>query len=84
VIGGAWDDPSEQDACIRWVREVHDALAPYALTGRNLNFTVVEQEERASRVQAASGDNYARLVQVKNRYDPTNLFRVNNNIAPST
>jgi FAD/FMN-containing dehydrogenase len=82
VIGGAWDDPAEQDGCISWAREFHDALAPHALTGRNLNFTVVEQQERTERVRAASGDNYQRLVAIKTRYDPTNLFRVNNNIPP--
>lgn len=83
VIGGAWDDPAEQERCIQWVRGVHDGLAPHALSGRNLNFTVVDQEERAQRVRAAYGDNYDRLVQVKNTYDPTNLFRVNNNIPPT-
>ena len=84
VIGAAWDDPTEQDACIAWSRRTHDALAPFAMTGQNLNFTVVDQEERRTRVQAASGDNYTRLVKVKTQYDPTNLFRVNNNITPST
>jgi FAD/FMN-containing dehydrogenase len=83
VIGGAWDDPADQQRCISWVRGLHDALAPHALTGRNLNFTVVDQEERTERVRAASGDNYARLVEVKTKYDPTNFFRVNNNIAPA-
>jgi FAD/FMN-containing dehydrogenase len=84
VIGGAWDDPADQESCIRWARECHDALAPHALTGRNLNFTVVEQQETTDRVRAASGDNYQRLVEIKTTYDPTNLFRVNNNIPPAT
>jgi FAD/FMN-containing dehydrogenase len=82
VIGGAWDDPAEQETCIAWARRFHDALAPHALGGRNLNFTIVDPEERAERVRAAYGDNYERLVQVKTTYDPTNLFRVNNNIRP--
>ncbi len=84
VIGGAWDDPAEQDACIAWARKVHDTLAPYALTGRNLNFTVVDQDEISPRIRAASGDNWERLVRVKTTYDPTNLFRVNNNIPPAS
>jgi FAD/FMN-containing dehydrogenase len=83
VIGGASDDPAEHERCIAWVRELHDALAPHAATGRNLNFTIVEEGERAQRVRAAYGDNYERLAQIKKTYDPTNLFRVNNNIPPA-
>ena len=83
VIGAAWDDPAEQEACVQWMRDLHDTLAPHAATGRNLNFTVVEDEERASRVEASYGENYGRLVRLKNKYDPTNFFRVNNNIKPS-
>ncbi len=83
VIGAAWDDPADQERCIKWVRDFHDALAPHAATGRNLNFTVVEEAEQVGRVQASYGDNYGRLVQIKNKYDPTNFFRVNNNIKPS-
>ena len=70
VIGGAWDDPAEQERCIAWARGLHDALAPYALTGRNLNFTVVEQEERTERIRAASGDNYERLVRDQDEVRP--------------
>ncbi len=83
VIGAAWDDPDEQDQCIQWARDFHDALAPHAATGRNLNFTVVEESERVGRVQASFGDNWSRLVQIKTKYDPTNFFRVNNNIKPA-
>jgi FAD/FMN-containing dehydrogenase len=84
VIGGAWDDPAEQERCITWARGFHDALAPHAAAGRNLNFTVVDQDERTPRIRAASGGNYDRLAQIKRTYDPGNLFRVNNNIAPAT
>jgi FAD/FMN-containing dehydrogenase len=82
VISGSWDDPELQEDCIAWARGLHDALAPHAMNGRNLNFTVVEEGERADRVRASFGDNYDRLVQVKTKYDPSNLFRVNNNIRP--
>jgi FAD/FMN-containing dehydrogenase len=82
VISGSWDDASMQEACIDWARRLHDAASPYALNGRNLNFTVVEVGELNGRVRAASGDNYDRLVQIKTKYDPSNLFRVNNNILP--
>lgn len=83
VIGGAWDDPSEQENCIQWARAFHDALAPHAATNRNLNFTVVEDQERGNRVRASFGENYDRLVELKRKYDPTNFFRVNNNIPPA-
>jgi hypothetical protein len=83
VISGSWDAPEYQEQCIAWARGLHDALAPHALNGRNLNFTVVEQDERTNRIRGAFGDNYDRVVQVKTKYDPSNFFRVNNNIPPS-
>jgi FAD/FMN-containing dehydrogenase len=83
VIGGAWDDGADQERCIAWARATHDALSPYALSGRNLNFTVVEQAEARDRVRTAYGDNWQRLTEVKKNYDPTNFFRVNNNIPPA-
>lgn len=57
--------------------------APHAASGRNLNFTVVEVDERSARVQAAYVENYDRLVQLKNKYGATNFFRINNNIKTS-
>jgi FAD/FMN-containing dehydrogenase len=83
VIGGAWDDPADQEACIQWVRTFHDALAPHAATNRNLNFTVVEEQEKTDRVRASYGENYERLAQIKSWYDPTNFFHANNNISPA-
>lgn len=82
VIGGAWDDPIDQERCIQWVRDLHNALAPHAATGRNLNFTVVEEQEKSDRVRASFGENFDRLVEIKRQYDPANLFRINNNISP--
>jgi hypothetical protein len=81
VIGGAWDDPAEQERCITWVREFHDAMAPHA-ANRNLNFTIVDVDERADRIRSSYGENYERLVEVKTRYDPANFYHVNNNIPP--
>ncbi|MFW6075945.1 MAG: BBE domain-containing protein, partial [Chloroflexota bacterium] len=83
VISGAWDDPSEQERCIQWARDLHDALAPHAATNRNLNFAVVEESEKGDRVRASYGENYERLEQIKTKYDPTNFFRINNNIRPA-
>ena len=74
-----WPDGSQDEANIRWVRAVSDALRPLA-TGRTyMNFL---GEEADDRVRAAYGDNYERLRGLKRRYDPTNLFSLNPNIQP--
>jgi len=75
-----WEDPSEDDRHISWAREVHDAIAPYATEGVAVNFLSQEGQER---VKAAYGDNYDRLVELKNAWDPENLFRMNQNIEPT-
>jgi FAD/FMN-containing dehydrogenase len=77
--GARWQDPSDDEASIAWVRECHDALAAGA-TGRSyVNFIA----EGAGREREAFGPNYDRLVEVKNKYDPTNLFRLNQNVSPT-
>ena len=77
----AWSDPAETDAQIAWVRESSAAMRPFATGGVYLNF---EQEEGEEHVRAGfSRAKYERLVALKDKYDPTNLFRVNQNIAPS-
>ena len=58
-----------------------EALHPYSAGGAYVNLMMDEGQER---VQAAYRDNYARLVAIKNTYDPTNLFHVNQNIKPAT
>jgi len=52
---------------------------PYSAGGAYINFIMEEGEER---IKATYGQNYARLVEIKNKYDPTNFFRVNQNIKP--
>ena len=73
-------DPGRAAALKAWGREYWNAVHPYNLPGAYVNFMMDEPE---GRVQATYGENYPRLVQVKERYDPTNLFRVNHNIAPA-
>jgi FAD/FMN-containing dehydrogenase len=63
-----------------WARDYWEALHPYSAGGAYLNFIMDEGEDR---VRASYRENYDRLVAIKNRYDPTNLFRVNQNIKPS-
>jgi FAD/FMN-containing dehydrogenase len=79
-VHGRWADPEKDATCIGWARELFDAAAPYATGGAYVNFLTQDEGER---VRAVYGGNYERLVAVKNKYDPSNLFRVNQNIRPS-
>ncbi len=74
------DSPDYDEKCIGWAREFFDASAPYASGTVYVNFMTEDEEDR---VKAAYGPNYDRLVELKNKYDPTNLFRVNHNIKPT-
>jgi hypothetical protein len=78
-VHGRWADPSLDEACVSWSRELFSATAPFATGGVYVNFLSDDEE---GRVRAAYGSNYARLVALKNRYDPANLYRVNQNIKP--
>jgi FAD/FMN-containing dehydrogenase len=78
----ASDDPADDAAAIAWARELHAATERHALNGAFLNFNSLDGAERGDRVRAAYGVNWERLVAVKRRYDPTNLFRENNNVVP--
>ena len=80
VIVGVDPDPANNDRVISWTKDYWDALHPYSAGGAYVNFMMDEGEER---VRATYGDNYERLVAIKNKYDPTNLFRVNQNIRPT-
>jgi FAD/FMN-containing dehydrogenase len=64
----------------KWCKDYFDALHPYSAGGAYVNFMMDEGQER---VQSSFRDNYARMVAIKGKYDPTNLFRVNQNIQPS-
>jgi FAD/FMN-containing dehydrogenase len=79
-VHGRWSEPSEDAQCIAWARAFFEASAPFALGSVYVNFLT---QDEAERISAAYGPNYARLVEVKNRYDPHNLFRQNQNIRPS-
>jgi len=75
-----WTDPEEDDTHIAWARAFLDALAPFATDGVGVNFLSREGHER---VRAAYGANYDRLAKLKAKYDPTNFFRMNQNIEPA-
>jgi FAD/FMN-containing dehydrogenase len=76
-----WMQPSEDDAHIAWVRALAEDLAPHAMSGVYLNFTSDEGEERVRNTYGP--ERYERLVAIKDKYDPTNLFHLNQNIRPS-
>jgi FAD/FMN-containing dehydrogenase len=78
-VHGRWDREADDERCIAWAREFFTESAPYATGGVYVNFMT---EEESGRVGAAYGPNYDRLVELKTKFDPTNLFRLNQNIPP--
>jgi FAD/FMN-containing dehydrogenase len=79
VIVGVDPDPGKKEEISAWAKEYWSALHPYSAGGAYINFMMDEGEER---IRATYGKNYKRLAKIKKRYDPGNLFRVNQNIRP--
>jgi FAD/FMN-containing dehydrogenase len=79
VIAGAWPDPADNDKNVKWVRDYYKALEPHSSAGGYVNFMDADDQ---GRVQENYGGNYARLVSIKKKYDPENLFHLNQNICP--
>jgi len=80
VIVGVDPDPANKETITKWTKDYYDAIHPYSSGGAYVNFMMDEGEDR---VKASYKDNYERLVSIKNKYDPNNLFRVNQNIKPT-
>jgi hypothetical protein len=78
-VHGRWQEAAKDAECIGWARELFRAAAPFASSGAYVNFLT---QEEGDRIRAAYGRNYDRLVKLKNKYDPRNLFKVNQNIRP--
>lgn len=78
-VHGRWDEAKDDQKCIAWAREFFKASAPYASAGAYVNFMTAEESER---VVGAYGSNYERLLEIKRRYDPENVFHLNQNIKP--
>jgi FAD/FMN-containing dehydrogenase len=78
-LGPSWPNPADTAANIEWGRRYSEALAPYAEEGGYVNFMSGDDQVR---VRANYRRNYDRLAEIKRRYDPDNLFRMNQNIAP--
>ena len=81
VMAGVDPEPASADALGEWCRGYWEALHPYSAGGAYVNMMM---EEGQDRVEASYGENYARLAQIKAKYDPENFFRVNQNIPPQT
>ena len=79
-ITASWERAEEDTRNIEWARTAWRDLRAFSTGGTYVNF--LTEEEGDQRIQAAYGKNYERLVEIKTRWDPGNLFRMNKNIAP--
>jgi FAD/FMN-containing dehydrogenase len=79
VIVGVDPDPANAEKITSWCKDYWDALHPYSCGGAYLNFIMNEGQDR---IKASYKGNYDRLTKIKKKYDPDNLFRVNQNILP--
>lgn len=80
-VHARWEDAADDQRCIAWAREFFDASAPYATGGVYINFMTEDETERVG--TGGFGASYQRLQQVKKKFDPENLFRINQNIQPA-
>ena len=79
-VHGRWSDAVDDERCIEWCRHLFRSTTQFATGGVYVNFMTEEEDQR---VEEAYGESYQRLVELKKKYDPTNLFRLNQNISPS-
>jgi hypothetical protein len=77
-----WENPAESETHMAWAREFMQAMEPFTIPGISLNFTSDQTEDKV-KASFGSENKYERLVALKNKYDPTNLFRLNQNIKPT-
>lgn len=78
-VHARWRDAKMDKACVEWARQLFEAAKPYATGTAYVNFMPADD---AGRVETAYGGNYQRLVEAKQRYDPHNFFRMNQNVRP--
>ncbi len=79
-VHGRWEDAGDDEKCINWAREFFRETTPHATGGVYTNFMT---EDETDRISSAYGAGYDRLVEAKKKYDPKNLFRMNQNIDPA-
>ena len=76
-----WMNPGDDDRCITWARDTYRAMAATRDSAAYVNY--LDSDEPAERIVAAYGSNLPRLRELKRRYDPDNVFRINHNITPT-
>jgi FAD/FMN-containing dehydrogenase len=81
IMASSWIAPADSEENVRWTRDLFQAIERHVPPGVYVN--EIDTDEGAERVRSAYGENYERLVELKTKYDPTNFFRVNQNIRPS-
>jgi FAD/FMN-containing dehydrogenase len=79
-VHGRWESAAEDKKCIDWARSFFRDSAQYATGGVYVNFLT---DDESDRIRAAYGPHYDKLQAVKKKYDPQNLFRMNQNITPA-
>ena len=79
-INGCWVNAEDSSKNIQWVKDVWNSVLPYAKGGVYVNF--LSDDEGEERVKAAYKENYKKMISLKNKYDPDNFFRLNQNIKP--
>jgi FAD/FMN-containing dehydrogenase len=82
AFAGQWPADAPDEEHVSWVREAWKSIRPFSTGGNYLNFQTADENEE--RLRATYGSNFDRLVEIKERYDPENLFRSNRNIRPRT
>ncbi len=80
-VHGRWSDPAQDEGGIAWCRDLWNDMAQFATGEAYVNFMT---EDEGERLETAYGSSYQRLVDLKNTYDPNNLFRLNQNIRPAS
>jgi FAD/FMN-containing dehydrogenase len=80
VIAGMWPDPADNETNIKWVKDYYASLQPHSAAGGYINFMADDDQDR---IHENYKDNYSRLASIKTRYDPDNLFHLNQNIKPA-
>jgi FAD/FMN-containing dehydrogenase len=81
LVTSAWSDPAETERNVAWTREFFEAMRPFMADASYLNY--IGEEGRAGLKASYGAEKLARLAALKGKYDPTNLFRMNQNIAPA-
>lgn len=81
-INARWSSPEDSERHIEWTRDLWQAMQPFSNGGSYVNFASADEGHRA-RASYGSGSKYERLIEIKRRYDPTNLFQLNQNIQPT-